>query len=237
MPRLLQNERVSSKKLFQTKVNKLTFRPVSWAEHDIIMASQDRIQVIMTSEAIDDLEIRANDSPIARSILIGWLNHLQGIRALNSLEKNAHDEFILEMFSSAIQTCGHFLLLTDTVEYYLSLIVKDALNYGTTVDPEDLSVCAFFVRNFDPDLPASASNPYLAIRMAHEAIEIGRPQQACEVIDYAISKNPKNLDLRFHKARILGTSVQAMQCYSEFTQMAPLNHYWVPRGTSQTTSK
>jgi tetratricopeptide (TPR) repeat protein len=193
------------------------------------MAKLETIEVTLTMEALQDLEYRSSDSTIARSILIGWQNYQQGVRCLNTMEDGSHDDYILEMFSSTIQLCGHFLEMSEDTDYYLDLVIESVLKKQTVVDPIDLAVCGFYMRYPPKDLPkVFHENWYLSARTAIELNKLGEHRQALDIIHKAIAENPKNLDLRFYKARILGNSEES---YLKFIKMAPDEHYWRPRGT------
>jgi TPR repeat protein len=199
----------------------------SWFEQDEKMAKLETIEVTLTMEALQDLEYRSSDSTIARSILIGWQNYQQGVRCLNTMEDGSHDDYILEMFSSTIQLCGHFLEMSEDTDYYLDLVIESVLKKQTVVDPIDLAVCGFYMRYPPKDLPkVFHENWYLSARTAIELNKLGEQRQALDIIHKAIAENPKNLDLRFYKARILGNSEES---YLKFIKMAPDEHYWRPR--------
>lgn len=214
-----------------SELNFLTFFLTAWFEQDEEMAKIETMEwVNMTEDALQDLEYRANDSDIARSILVGWQNYQQGVRCLNTMENESHDDYILEMFSSAIQICGHFLQLSEDTEYYFDLVIESVLEKKTAVDPVDLAVCGFYSRYPPSDLPRQPfrENWYLAARSALELNKLGEQKKALDMINWSIAKNPKNPDLRFYKARILGDSIDS---YVKFLNMSSIEHYWRPRGT------
>ncbi len=180
----------------------------------------------MTHEALNDLEARADTSETAQQILIGWQNFQQGVRVLNTMDKDTHDDYILEMFSLAIQQCGHFLELSNDPKYFLGRVIDDVITKQTKVNPVDLSVCGVFMKLPLSKLPIARENPYIAVRIALELNKLGDQQKALEIINWAIAKNPHSLDLRFWKARIN----DSIDSYIKFIQIAPSDHYWVPRG-------
>ncbi len=181
-----------------------------------------------SAEAIEDLKKRQNVSSTARSTLLGWENCHKAAKLLD--EGCTDDRQILKLFSSAIQCCSPFITFEPKYTRYLIETVGLEIVMAQGTHQPDAVVCGSFMR-FPLSQLASIGLDSCAYGLARLAVygsdEMNEQVTSLRLIERAISLEPSNVDFLFYKARI----TKSIDDYLAYLNVAPLDHYWRPRGT------
>ena len=197
----------------------------AWRE---LHSNHDRLTAVLNEETLEDLEERIDKSSTARDICMGYQDYLLGKEIIKNMKNSNDDKYILELFSSAIQKCGHFLELDPMSTGLLTMLLLDLIQDGKQSPLNiDLDVCATFLKFPEEALGGAYPNSvYLLTRKAIVNRALEKYDRAKSCIAHALVLEKDNLDLMFH-CFVLEKSNSMLL---EFTEAVAADNVLRPRG-------